>query len=162
MKDDNNIAYLDIRTWVGTSAWNAVHYGKITCGDEVFELERVMSKEDAEELNAGEQYSDPIFQFEYSEGEKTIRFMSEKSLIESAINQYKLMFPYAEFLVLGQSYIAEAQPIIAGDMTRPEVQRINQIFEEQELINGWDGKQRKKMQTLNDEWKELFNQLIEY
>lgn len=158
---DNNMAYLSITTWVGTAAWGATHYyGKITCGQEKIEVERVLSEKEAAELNASEKETHPISAFQYEAGDKTERFTSEKALIDAAKAQYKELFPQAEFLILGDSYVSQAQPIIAGDMDRLEVKRINEIHEEGESISGWDGSQRKRMRIITDEWRELFKKLI--
>jgi len=79
------IAYLEINSWVGIS-FNAEHiYGKLHIDGETIELERKISKEEADILNRKDAASLGESFFNLKEGDYTIRYNDESELVKDAI-----------------------------------------------------------------------------
>lgn len=154
------IAYLDIRTWVGTYyVWYAQHYyGHIEFGNKKVELYTKLTAEEAEKMNKKDSSLLPAAQ--YKEGEQTSRFTDKNLLIVEAIKEFAKNSHGYEILIEGESAVCDPQRMLVG----PEemMEKANSIWEEFESFDGWNC--RKEQEPLVEEickrWEEVVG--IEY
>jgi len=155
MIKEEHIVFLTITTWVGTCALGATHYyGRLRPldGDQSFDVNYKMDKEDVKIMNKTWLIKDNCLDA-YKIGEKSERFRDEKRLIANARKQFKIDFPKAKVLVLGDGAVVEPQEILVGP--REFKTKINRLARRAKKINYWEGNE-VEMQKLCDEWHELW------
>lgn len=110
-------AYLNITSWSGISI-NAVHYyGKLNYGKAEIEVRYPMTESQARHMTAKDNMVEDADLFQYQPGDMTGRFDSQDALQKAAIDIFeKFINPQGfDILIKGEHWVAEPQPIIAGD-----------------------------------------------
>ncbi len=144
--------FLQITSWVGTSAINAKHfYGILVYEKTEFELTHTLSAKEAKELN--EEDDSPGI---YKEGGSTARFEDRDKLILLAIETYKTKFPDAKILYLGKAYLCEPQLVLDGPEDIKE--KFNAWAKRAEEIGWFDGGYEAEMDRICSEWRKCCNE----
>ena len=106
MRGKYNVTHLDISTWEGMSFDATHYYGKLYNGDEVVQVERRLSKKDADKLNEKDKCCT------YKDGMTTDRFDFEEDIIEFSKKIYKGRFPKSNVLLLGSPVYYEPMVVL--------------------------------------------------
>jgi len=158
---EENIVFLAISTFVGTSPGAIHYYGRLEhLQGGVVDVTFPLTEEQAKALNVqwGLKYSG--MDAGYQKGEQSERFPSEKKLIVVAKKQFKVHFPKATVLVLGSTGVVEPQEILVGPKEFKDA--INVLARRYDKLN-WDTKaDRKEIKELEKRWQELWPRKYTY
>lgn len=131
MKDRSAIVYLDITSYRGVSVGAEHFYGKlVNSGEkyEVVELEQVMTKKMAIELNKKDGFGSVG-----RAGSKTDRFLGKDKLIGFAKKEYKKHFPKAKLLLLGNSSSVSVKKVLDCE-SEDVLKKCNKLYDEYKKI----------------------------
>ena len=143
----NNIAHLNIQSWVGISI-GAVHcYGKFCYNGERIEIKRILTYVDADKLNKGD-YSC------YEAGDKCTRFDTEKEIIDLTIKLLEKEYPQVDLLLARDGASVSVNEALWGK-DKELVNRINELYKEADKLEYYSGKDDDRMEELDDEFQEL-------
>lgn len=156
------LVFLEITSWVGTSAIGASHYyGRLIAGSyrdkdrtEVEVTDKLTTWE-AKELNKRDRemgFADSSFK--YKKGQESNHFWSEEDVVAAAKRMFAERFPDEDAaLIKGLARTLDPRPVLAG----PEdfVKRANAINAKAEAIDYWDGGKDAEMEVLYKEWNVL-------
>jgi len=122
---------LEISSWQGMSLGAEHYYGKLVGEKDdnyiKYELEKIMSKKDAERLSKKDDWK-------YKEGRGTSRFENEDEIREIAIKEWQKIFPNACALLEGRSISAEPMKCLKVKNENLK-EKLNKIWEENEVIS---------------------------
>lgn len=156
----SKVCYLEITSLAGMSLGATHYYGKLICGDERIELERVLTSKSAAELSIKDDPHDEYKHlFHWRAGQKTTRFDTKESIKRIAKRVMHERFPCATILLVGNSaHIEPMQVLVGPDELKSEAKR---LLREYNKI-GWVQKgyffysrNEKKMDKISDEWEKL-------
>lgn len=150
---EEHIVFLTITSWAGLALGARHYYGRLRPleGDEREDVTYTMTKEDAFEFNRIEKVPECIG---YEEGEKNARFSSEAAVIFAARKQFKVDFPKAKVLVLGDCAVCEPQRILVGP--RDFKREINILSKARDRLD-WDIKEdRPELEEISRQWQVLW------
>ena len=146
MKAVYKVVYLHITSWGGEH-----FYGNLRRDGETKELKHTLTASEADRLNRHDREH-------WEKGEEVNKFFFKNRVIRKAIKQYKEMFPGAITLVHGSFAICDPQTVLDGP--REFMEAINDLVFRAEEIGGWNGDE-VEMQSIADEWKDVWNAFME-
>lgn len=150
-----NVVYLRGTTWVGSSVCCAEHwYGRFAWQKtRDVDVEHELTQEEADRLNVGDDWAT------YKPGDMSTRFFSLESMIDAARATWKLHFPEAKLLILGDPGTHEPQQVIDGPSRLMAL--ITTLWQECEELGWWDGGHEPECEVLYEEWKRIWHAEVE-
>ena len=148
----DNIAHLDISSWVGISIGADHVYGKICYQGDEISVMRILTKEDAHRLNIKDKTE--IGFAMYSEGEECKRFDTRSELIKKAIEIVKEKYPQVDLLLRGSGASVSCNEALWGK-DQQKVDRINKLYREADKLDFYSGKDDDRMEELDDEFEKI-------
>lgn len=171
------IVYLQITSWVGTSAIGAQHtYGSLLWDKakpegcsyyNTYELRREMTAKEIKEANA-ERIAEGLSGCLVQKGETTRGFYSTEEVIAAGkAAAAKLFAKNSYVLIQGDHGCCSAMPVLAWpDKFAKEGQRMNELGQEWERIGGYgytwskkDPERDARAEELDDEWQKLLEKI---
>jgi hypothetical protein len=151
MVKEEHIVFLTITSWVDVSAGAKHYYGRLRPlnGSQQHDVKFILSKEEALALSIERGMS---VDCGYVEGDESERFKSKKAVIATARKQFKIAFPKAKVLVLGDRGVVEPQEILVGP---PEFKReINALVKAYDKLD-WDYSKEDQLEIkqLEEKWE---------
>jgi hypothetical protein len=141
------IVYLEIRTWIGSSALGAIHYyGELVGEDITFVLRKTLSSREARELNKVAKATG--FPIEYKAGDKYTGFLDKQEIVDLALETWKEQFLDGTILIKGDHAVAEPQEILVGPEDLKEA--VNSLVEQAKDLD-WDSN-RLQMTEICLQW----------
>ena len=150
MKGKYDITYLDTSCWEGISLDATHYYGKLWNGNEIVQVEKKLTQEEADKLNKKDGVRC------YKQDSVTERFEKEEDIIRFSKEVYKRRFPKSKILLLGSP--CSIQPRVVLDCPKGfDSAKAMQIYLEAEKLDFYaNSKNDAKMDKLMEQWKELF------
>lgn len=147
MSKEKAFVFLKVTTWAGTCVVAEHFYGTLSRGmeEDTFDVTHELTEGEARELNRAdrercENNGIPVMGAgAWLAGNTSGQFISREALIVAAKAQWRTNFPDAEFLIDGESYVSEPQPVIDGNLDDPRIVRLNAMAEERKELD-WDRK----------------------
>lgn len=153
-KEGHRKVYLEVSSWVGTSAIGAQHYyGWLRSGDQEEQVKRVLTEAEAARLNKAERRMGRDEYAIWKPGDECPAFLDKEPLIAAAMASWKTLYPHADILVLGQRVVAEPQRILAGP--KDVMDRVNDWYDEME----WNEYDPHALQDIGDDFREYWRAL---
>ena len=146
---EENIVFLTISSFVGGGVGAKHYYGRLRHlqGGDNPDVTYKMTKAEADLFNGRKKLG-------YRKGEESTRFSSRRKVINAAKRQFKIHFPKAAVLVLGETGVVEPQEILVGP--REFKDRINRLAKRYEKLD-WDVKaDRPVIEKIAEEWQKLW------
>lgn len=160
--------YLEVTTWVGSSVTFAQHFmarmywivgidplhgGKVW---EHSEVERVLTAQETESLNASERRrgrgTDEFHAYE--EGDTSSRFLSEEALYAAAKAQWRKECPEADALMVSHHYTLDPALVLDGDPNM--VITLNMLYNRAVELDFWEKKEHEaEMKIVYNNWKAI-------
>lgn len=153
---------LIIDSWRGVSIGAIHYYGKLSFSDadgnyQRIELRRTLDTDAAFKLTKQKNHSkNPDYWIDFSTGDTTECFDTEKELRDLAIATWKDHCPDAQLLICGQYACGDPQEILAADELWLMV-TINELWEMAETINYYDGGHEEFMMKIS----KIYSTLVE-
>jgi hypothetical protein len=88
----------------------------------------------------------------YKPGYETQRFVTEASCLATGVALAKSLG--CTWLFKGSNAVCDPQQVLFGP--EPLKTELNKLWQEAEAINGWDGHEKDKMQSICDRWDALW------
>jgi hypothetical protein len=149
----DNIAHLNITSWVGISI-GAVHvYGKLRYKDwDYIEIKRVLTQAEANKINKKEDMINATYH--YRKGDECGRFDTEKEIIDLTIKLLEKKYPQVDLLLSSDGASVSVNKAFWGK-DKKLVNRINELYEEADKLDFYSGKDDDRMEELDYEFEKL-------
>jgi hypothetical protein len=125
--------------------------------EERIELEKTLTAKEANYLNKKDG-CDPEF-YEYKAGDKTNRFSSIEDVTAEALKLCKEKFPDVKLILHGSYINGSVNQALHGN---PQiVKKINELYEEADLLDFYSGKDDERMEKIDEEYAKIIKKIIE-
>jgi hypothetical protein len=161
------IAHLDIYSWRGLSI-GAVHwYGELIVDDEThpygckrIKLQRPLLASEAKAMNI-ENKAQGYLSFNYKAGQLTEGFNTEEEAVAEGIKQFKASYEGVLFQGDHCSCSAWKKAIYWPKAFAPLIKELNAIADKFQALNGYEGKERKKVESLDKQFMKRYDAIEE-
>lgn len=152
--------FLHTYSYIGVSLGAKHWQGTLICDTVRFVLEYTLSQGEARQMNldadrlfrqtpgAGDPTTKAIGW--YRPGHKTVRFPDRESVITEGLKTWKVHFPDAKVLALGNPVSAEPMPILVGPYYLKAF--VSSLCAEAEAIGYWSEGQGDRMNEIMQDW----------
>jgi hypothetical protein len=147
----DNIAFLNLTSFVGAIPGASHWYATLCFNKERNEVAHELSQREAALMNKsdGKNADDG---FIWSPGDIASRYRSKEDAVRVAKEKWREIAPEAKALMLGDIYVGEPQPIIAG-LPVEIMEELNALFNKCESLGWWDEGNDAEVEKIYEEWK---------
>lgn len=147
----DNVAHLNISSWVGISIGASHCYGNLHYNGEQIKINRILTQTNIDKLNG---YDRNNVYGCYEVGDECGRFDTRQEIIDLAIKIIKKDYPQVDLLLARDGASVSVNEVYWGK-DKKLIDRINELYEEADELEYYSGKDDVRMEELDDEFQEL-------